>query len=355
MLVTMPRNVLAEAKTHRVMKRTDGGIEELIYGGVGLNDDEMLSRNSASSRAIPLNKMIEAVVNDPFIPIAWQKDHKGMQGTEYITDPDHIENLKVIHLNGRDMAINTAQEMQLRGVTKQICNRYLEPFMWHTVLVTATEWENFYYLRCPQYQWQGGEVFRSWKDLVKATFDRGANRDVVDGLENMTMLERLQHNKGQAEIHMMALAEAMWDARNESKPKELQPGEWHIPFGSNLDGDKIINALLDVHNWTEEEVTNIMIKIATARAARTSYTIVGSNLISGDGDAVRAELYKGDIALHDRLLASGHMSPFEHCARAMSETESAKWVKGPGKEHGWCHNLRWWKSYRSMIPNENRS
>ena len=62
-LLTFPRFILAELNTHR-----------------------MFSRNSASSRAIPFEKMVKMVQEDPFIPIAWQKDHKGMQGTEYFTN-----------------------------------------------------------------------------------------------------------------------------------------------------------------------------------------------------------------------------------------------------------------------------
>jgi hypothetical protein len=60
MLVTFPRIILAEFNTHR-----------------------MFSRNSASSRAIPFNKMIKAIEDNPFVPLGFQKDHKGMQGTEY--------------------------------------------------------------------------------------------------------------------------------------------------------------------------------------------------------------------------------------------------------------------------------
>ena len=67
-LATFPRIILAEVNTHR-----------------------MLSKNTSSSRAIPFNKMVERIQNDPFIPIAWQKEHKGMQGSEYIKDIDHLK------------------------------------------------------------------------------------------------------------------------------------------------------------------------------------------------------------------------------------------------------------------------
>jgi len=62
-VLTFPRHILAELNTHRVF-----------------------SRNSASSRAIPFKRMVEKCKEDPFIPIAWQKDHSGMQGTEYFTE-----------------------------------------------------------------------------------------------------------------------------------------------------------------------------------------------------------------------------------------------------------------------------
>ena len=127
-LVTFPRFILAELNTHR-----------------------MLSKNSASSRAIPLNKVIESVTNNPFIPIAWQKKHKGMQGTEYFTDISEINHLCKLWLEGRDESVMLAEALNIKGITKQLCNRLLEPFMWHTVLITATEFENFFKLRCPQY------------------------------------------------------------------------------------------------------------------------------------------------------------------------------------------------------------
>ena len=99
--------------------------------------------------------------------------------------------------------------------------------MWHTVLISGTEWENFFALRCPQYTFENRvgldtdtHVYRSWKDACKDTM---LNKDAP-------ILARLKWNKGQADIHMMALAEAMWDCMNESTPNELEEGEWHLPM-----------------------------------------------------------------------------------------------------------------------------
>jgi thymidylate synthase ThyX len=130
MKITFPRFILAEFNTHR-----------------------MFSRNSASSRAIPFNKMVKMVEENPFIPIAWQKDHKGMQGTEYFTNRDDLYNNEFAWLEAKNNALLAAKELHDSGVTKQLCNRLLEPFMWHTVIVTSGKegLDNFYKLRCPEY------------------------------------------------------------------------------------------------------------------------------------------------------------------------------------------------------------
>src|SRR6056297_3288553 len=121
-LLTYPRFIHGEVMTHR-----------------------MFSRNSASSRAIPFNKMVKQVEEDPFIPIAWQFDHKGMQGSEYVTEDSDFGGIKarnVSWLKARDLAVKQAKDLYSMDTTKQLCNRLLEPFMWHTVLVTATEFDN---------------------------------------------------------------------------------------------------------------------------------------------------------------------------------------------------------------------
>ena len=127
--VVMPRYILAEFNTHR-----------------------MLSKNSASSRAIPFNKMVKSIQDSPFVPYAWQKDHKGMQGNEYFTDNVDIKANIFNWLEARDRAVATASWMHEGKVTKQLVNRLLEPFMYHKVLVSGTEFSNFFNLRCPVYE-----------------------------------------------------------------------------------------------------------------------------------------------------------------------------------------------------------
>jgi hypothetical protein len=357
LLCTFPRFILAEVNTHR-----------------------MFSRNSASSRAIPFKKMQHAVMENPFIPIAWQKFHSGMQGTEYL-DEAVADVAKMEWLHARDMAVK--QATILNGefeVTKQLCNRLLEPFMWHTALITATEFENFFALRCPQYTLINHspkkeiKVYRSWKDAeIAFGSELGQCAREAGFKDESDPMFQLFVNKGQGEIHIMKLAEMMWDALNESTPRELRAGEWHIPFGDQIDSRELIKAWVQEKNIPVDEAGNFLhgkkemlydaykLKIATARTAQTSYTLVGEEGKPMD--------YAKLIALHDRLAASGHMSPFEHCAQAMTKQEYKEYVSGRctvatvGEDYviaeasaeGWCGNFRGWIQYRKQFPNENHT
>lgn len=308
MVVTFPRIVLAEFNTHR-----------------------MFSRNSASSRAIPFKKMLERVKEHPFVPLAFQKEHTGMQGTEYFDKLDSEACIREWKYSVEE-TINGAQQLHDLGVTKQICNRLLEPFLWHTVIVSSTEWENFFALRCPQY-FSGELEYRSWNDLVHDLMvNQKANRDVVDAYDEMPILERLKRNKSQADIHIQPVAEAMWDALNGSTPKKLAAGEWHIPFGDEIDEGKLWSV---VNSWeqdrelepaevyfgtNEKGFEEAKLKIAVATCARISY----GNISPADAD------YQKDIDLYDRLASSRHASPFEHVAEVMDMQEYFSYIKGKG-------------------------
>lgn len=307
MLLTFPRFILSELNTHRVF-----------------------SKNSASSRAIPFNKMVKMCEEDPFIPIAWQKDHSGMQGNEYFAGAE-ANACKRGWLYGIDAAIQSAKRLHNNdNVTKQLCNRMLEPFMWHTVLLTATEFDNFFELRCPKYLVGHFKSKKTANNAIPDLLPFGVH-------DEKDILWWLNANSSSAEIHMQALAEAMWDAMNESEPKTLFPGEWHIPYGDQIDN----NMISQFGGMTN---TDAKIKIASARCARLSY-------MTQDGKID----YQKDIELHNKLLESGHMSPFEHCARMMTKIEFEQdYIKleRSKKEYGWCNNFRGFIQYRHLIENK---
>ena len=328
-LATFPRIILAEVNTHR-----------------------MLSKNTSSSRAIPFVKMVETIKEDPFIPIAWQKEHKGMQGSEYFENTMLQQEL---WLEARDSAVDLADRLNSGcGVTKQLCNRLLEPFMWTTMLITGPKsgWENFFKLRCPQYDLGDGVFHKSKKDAL-AYAENVLKLETLDGLF-LTQLDWLKANRGQAEIHMMALAECIWDTYSESTPKVLKAGDWHIPFEDTIADTR--------HSGTGVPQTMDMVKVSVAMSARTSYTVVGEE---------KDIHFENLIGLHDRLLAwdPPHSSPLEHAAKCMDKDEYNTFHKGKltdlsstmeglhptyNRDKGWCNNFKGFIPYRYMVDNENQ-
>ncbi|MEO9170886.1 MAG: FAD-dependent thymidylate synthase [Candidatus Baltobacteraceae bacterium] len=198
MEVTFPRFVLAEFNTHR-----------------------NFSRNSASSRAIPTSKLIERVLREPAIPVEWGRNKKGMSSEESLDDEARalaLENW----LRARDEAVTRARTFSELKVHKQIANRVLEPFMWHTVIVTATEWDNFFALRSSP--------------------------------------------NAQPEIHVAS--DLMRDALAGSSPRPLALGDWHLPL------------LQDDERGLPVDRRK---KISVARCARVSYlTHDGTRNIEAD-------------------------------------------------------------------------
>jgi thymidylate synthase ThyX len=269
--VTFPRIVLAEFNTHR-----------------------MFSRNSASSRAIPVEKMLKRVQEDPFIPIYWGKNQKGMQADVELTEAEQRDACEA-WLNARDSAVAQAKALMNIGVHKQIANRLLEPWMWHTVICTATDWDNFFALRC--------------------------------------------HKDAQPEIRRAA--EMMRDAYNDPnhKPSVAAEGYCHLPLVYNDDGQLRFKEDLDdamaMEKATGTHWLDTLIKVSCGRCARVSY-------LTHDGK----RSIHDDIQLYDRLRTSGHMSPLEHAATPMSDEE---WDDHPS---GYSGNFRGWSQHRKRIPGE---
>jgi prepilin-type N-terminal cleavage/methylation domain-containing protein len=190
------------------------------------------------------------------------KDQSGMQALSELS-PSDIPVAETIWLQARDAMIHCAQEMRSLGAHKQIVNRLLEPWFNVTVVVTATELDNFFKLRC--------------------------------------------HKDAQPEINSLALK--MKDSLDQSKPKNVNFGDWHIPFG-----DRFMEENLKVKD---------KIKIAVARCARVSYLNFEGNID-----------HKKDYDLHDKLAEQGHWSPFEHCASPLNNPKESS-----GNFIGW-HQYR---------------
>lgn len=273
-IVQIPRIVLAEFNTHR-----------------------KLSRNSASSRAIPFEKMVNNVIANPFIPMAVQKHHKGMQGTEYMEEEDYKQ-FKEIWMSNLDDAIAGAVTLNEGGVTKQITNRLLEPFLYHKILVTSTSFDNFTALR----------------------------------------------NHEAAEIHIAEAALKLTDALNNSTPIYRNDWGMHLPFIIDSEIQDYLNSehfqevqtelevLQVAHNFHQLAISDLYLAMISAgKCAKVSY-----NNFDGIAD------HKGDYNLAIKLITSGHWSPMEHIG-----------INTPTINNITSNFCAPWTQFRSLFKNQN--
>lgn len=158
--LTYPRFIHSEIMTHRVM-----------------------SRNAASSRAIPIKKMRAAIKDSPATPISWGKNQAGMQANRELTGWRRAL-ARRLFLFARWPTLLIVWFLSKIGLHKQVANRLLEPWMHMTTIVSATEWENFFTLRC--------------------------------------------HKDAQPEFRELALQ--IREAMAGSTPQPLQWGQWHLPL-----------------------------------------------------------------------------------------------------------------------------
>lgn len=224
--ITYPRFVHSELMTHREF-----------------------SRNTSSSRAIPIDRMMARVIDDPVLPQWWGKNQAGMVAKEELSVAE-IAICQKQWLQARDRAVATVTSLNYYGLHKQIVNRLLEPWMWITALVSSTNYRNFFHLRC--------------------------------------------HPDAQPEIRV--IAEMMRDLYDHTEPSARAAGEWHLPL--------IQPGERDLPGTSIDQLK----KVAVGRCARVSY-------LTHDGKRDPG----ADITLHNRLMASGHWSPFEHVAMAMTD------------------------------------
>lgn len=141
----------------------------------------MFSRSASSSRAVPIKRVMQEISNKPATPIEWGLDQPGMQAS---TSQAPAILARHAWYAAANAALREAERMRDMGVHKQIVNRILEPYMHIDVVVTATEWDNFFHLRISD----------------------------------------------KAQPEMRALAEAMRDAMDASEPRPVRCGEWHLPY-----------------------------------------------------------------------------------------------------------------------------
>lgn len=305
-LTRYPRWIHAEGRTHRRLSLGEGlEFEQTTPSPMA---DPNLSRNASSSRAIPVEKLIKEVIDDPAVPLFWGRNQRGMQADEEwdaevnLFDPEtggdaYLDREKA-WLWARNEAVIAAKGFAEAGYHKQIVNRLLEPFSHINVLWTGVKWTNFFGLRLHE----------------------------------------------DAEPHMRLLAQRMKAAMDASTPKLIRPGEWHLPFVRESDRQLIAHHYRGVGpTYKAKFVDDDLVKLSVARCASLSYRTV-------DGQLMTAERA---IALYDKLLDAQpiHASPAEHQAKA--DEQHGDETGGYWVNERLSGNLgAGWIQFRKTLPNE---
>lgn len=262
----------------------------------------VFSRNAMSSRAVPIEKMIEQVETNPAMPIEWGKNQKGMQAKSLLSKI-RTKAAKKIWLLAAKSAAKMAKGLNYIGAHKQIVNRLLEPFQVMKTVVTSTEWNNFWWLR--------------------------------------------DHEDAQPEIRELARCMKQGFDANQYASEELNEEQWHTPYVDHVllpDGGVIYTS----NGWTIP--LKDALKVSASCCAQVSFRL-------NDGSIDKAK------RIYDRLVESEpvHASPFEHQAKPMEITMYNPEIGWEAFEDGgthlscdheyWSGNFRHWIQHRQLIPN----
>lgn len=292
--IEYPRLILAELNTHR-----------------------QLSRNSYSSRAVPFLKMLEQLNGEP---VRFGANQPGMQdkGEDFnapVIFGEYQLNPKNAWWKAKHLAITVAKAFYEAGYHKQVYNRLLEAWQMQKTVLSATEVDNFFWLR-------------------------------DDDAADPTIRE---------------LSRVMKEAMDSSVPEVLQPGEWHLPYIKWLRSghDDAQRFFIERDDGVDAPITlEEAIKVSCARCAAVSYRNEGYDLAKS-------------IEVYDRLVAGErkHASAFEHCATPMQKgyfghslpsinisCMPTTWEPGithmDRQENLWSGNFQGWIQYRKLIPGE---
>lgn len=267
----------------------------------------MLSRNAASSRAIPISKLVKLVETRPARPIEWGKNIKGMQATEQLDFPQLLE-ASTLWDNIARITCGVARKFDSLQLHKQISNRILEPYQMIKVVCTATTYDNFFHLR--------------------------------------------KHPDAQPEIK--ELATVMWDACNKSSPVGLAKGEWHVPYILREDSE------LGLQYYIWEEQDNLEKQIVKTHLTKEQAIMISASCCA----QVSYRILNTDIAkardIFQRLVESKpvHASPLEHQATPMTNLTNScssceSWEKGvthsDRQGRMWSGNFLYWIQHRQLI------
>lgn len=201
----------------------------------------VFSRNASSSRAIPISTFLKQVWNDPATPIHWGANQSGMKARTELTGFKKWFAQFMWQFTGKVVCSFVWLVNKVSKPHKQVFNRLLEPWQYISVIVTATEWDNWFELR--------------------------------------------NHPDAQPEIQ--ELARKMKEEMDASKPKEQV---YHLPYITDKD-------YFDKHTESPRSVEQLM-QISTARCARVSYLTHDGKIPTIENDLKLFNQLVGSVPLH---------------------------------------------------------
>jgi len=259
----------------------------------------LFSRNAMSSRAVPIEKMIEQVRTNPAKPMHWGKNQAGMQAKEELFEVDRNE-VKYEWASAAKNAAVSAESMSENGLHKQVVNRILEPFQLMKTVLTSTEFDNFFWLR--------------------------------------------KHADAQPEIK--ELAERMYEQLEWNKlfTVELDSGDWHTPY-------------YEGGYWLKESETPLedALAISSSCCAQVSYRLLDDSIEKArkvyqrlvESTPVHASPFEHQAAPIDFVLNPTSESQWE---MNIDKMHFVKGVTHADKDGNlWSGNLKGWIQYRQLI------
>jgi hypothetical protein len=279
-VLVYPRVILAEINTHRA-----------------------LSRNTASSRAIPSRKQRERVLSNPFVPVVIGQNQKGMQAGGELSGWRRKVAYKTWEW-ARYPNVLASWILDKVGAHKQVVNRIVEPWTFTQQVVTATDLNNIFKLRNHKDAEPHFQIIAESMQLQVEYAERVFRTLSWNG---GTPDRRLPINDEKGGIGVLQV---------------LKPGEWHLPF---VDMQDIESVGVDPMMW------DVLKQVSAARCARVSYML--------PENGARSSIER-DLELCARLSGSGHWSPFEHVATPTFDKE-------------YVGNFKAWKQYRKEFEGED--
>lgn len=259
-----PRPILAEFNTHNA-----------------------LSKNASSSRAIPVPTMLKQIRENPAFLARYGAANTGMQDNG---PHDGLVDFYDYHaghwINGgysaeeawklaAESAAMFAEAFHEAGFAKQVCNRLIEPFQMMKVVMTATELNNFFWLR----------------------------------------------DHFMADPTIAELARVIKAAYAASKPTVLKPGEWHVPYYNDGVWIPAIVQPIEFQGKPELYVDKFghslehALVISASCSAQVSYRKLDDTIEKARGVVARLNL-QGEEP--DQPV---HASPLEHQATPIAERQ----------------------------------